>query len=144
MHVSAILKTKGATIITARPEDMVGTTAQLLSINRIGAVLVVDAAGGIAGILSERDIVRALASYGAPVLQMPVSDLMTRRVMTCSPDDTVASIMARMTDGRFRHMPVLDRGRLVGVISIGDVVKFRLDEYTHEVESLRSYVAGSL
>jgi len=144
MHVSAILKTKGAAIITTRPEEPVGTVAQLLHVNRIGAVLAIDAHGDIVGIISERDIVRGLALHGAAVLDRPVSDLMTRKVVSCGSGDTVASIMERMTQGRFRHMPVVDDGKLVGVISIGDVVKHRVEEYAHEVENLRGYVTGGL
>lgn len=143
MHVAAVLKNKGSTIITTRPEEPVGSVAQLLHVNRIGAVLAVDAKGEIAGIISERDIVRGLATHGAAVLDMPASTLMTRKVVHCTPADTVASVMGLMTSGRFRHLPVLEQGRLVGVISIGDVVKHRLEEYTQEVESLRDYVSGN-
>ena len=142
MHVSAILKNKGATIITTRPEENVASVAHILHANRIGAILVLGGDGHIAGILSERDIVRGMALHGASVLDKPVSALMTAKVVACTPTDTVASVMSRMTEGRFRHMPVVENGKLVGVISIGDVVKFRLAEYTHEVESLRDYVAG--
>ncbi|AUN29001.1 CBS domain-containing protein [Niveispirillum cyanobacteriorum] len=142
MHVSAILKNKGATIITTRPDESVSTVAHILHGNRIGAILVLNDAGGIAGILSERDIVRGLALHGASVMDKPVSSLMTAKVVSCTPTDTVATVMSRMTEGRFRHMPVVENGILVGVISIGDVVKFRLAEYTHEVESLRDYVSG--
>lgn len=142
MHVSAILKNKGGTIITTRPEESVASVSHILHANRIGAILVLNPAGGIAGILSERDIVRGLAQFGAGVLDKLVSDLMTAKVVSCSSDDTVATVMSRMTEGRFRHMPVVDQGVLTGVISIGDVVKFRLAEYTHEVESLRDYVSG--
>ena len=144
MHVSAILKNKGATIITIRPSDTVGAVTQLLHVNRIGAVLALDEAGDIAGIVSERDIVRGLAIHGAAVLDMPVSDFMTRKVVACQASDTVASIMERMTQGRFRHMPVVEGRQLVGFISIGDVVKHRVEEYAHEVESLREYVAGGM
>lgn len=142
MLVSAILKTKGSTIITTKPGNSVAEAAHILHVNKIGAILAVDDQGAIAGILSERDIVRGLAVHGATILDQPVSSLMTARVVTCRPDDSIASLMSRMTEGRFRHMPVVSEGRLVGVISIGDVVKFRLAEYTHEVESLRDYVAG--
>jgi len=142
MHVSAILKTKGSIIITCKAADSIATISHILHVNRIGAVMVADERGAIAGIISERDIVRGLAIHGAAVMDRPASDLMTCKVMTCSPDDTVASVMTRMTEGRFRHMPVVVDGRLTGVISIGDVVKSRLAEYTHEVESLRDYVAG--
>jgi CBS domain-containing protein len=142
MHVSAILKNKGSTIITMKPEDTVDAVVKLLAVNRIGAVLVVDRDNEISGILSERDIVRSLAEHGANVLWLKAADLMTRRVVTCRPTDTVESVMTRMTEGRFRHMPVMESGRLVGVISIGDVVKHRIDEQALEVESLRDYVAG--
>lgn len=144
MHVSAILKNKGAAIITTRPQESVGTVAQLLHVNRIGAVLVVDPDGDIVGILSERDIVRGLAVHGAAVLDRPVEEFMTRKVVGCQSTDTIASIMERMTQGRFRHMPVVDNGRLVGFISIGDVVKHRVEEFAQEVESLREYVAGGM
>lgn len=144
MHVSAILKNKSATIITTRPDENVATVAHILHANRIGAILVLNETGGIAGILSERDIVRGLALHGASVMDKPVSAMMTAKVVSCTPTDTVASVMSRMTEGRFRHMPVVEDGILAGVISIGDVVKFRLAEYTHEVESLRDYVSGRL
>ncbi|MFV3075985.1 CBS domain-containing protein [Niveispirillum fermenti] len=142
MHVSAILKNKGSTIISTRPDENVAAVAHVLHANRIGAILVLNEAGGIAGILSERDIVRGLALHGASVMDKPVSALMTARVVSCAPTDSVASVMSRMTEGRFRHMPVMEEGRVAGVVSIGDIVKYRLAEYTHEVESLRDYVAG--
>lgn len=144
MHVSAILRNKGATIITTRPDETVATTAHMLHVNKIGAVLVIGPKGDIAGIISERDIVRGMAQHGPAVMEMRVADLMTRKVVSCRSDDTVASVMNRMTDGRFRHVPVVDDGRLVGVVSIGDVVKHRLEEYTLEVESLRDYVSGRI
>ncbi|HYE51027.1 MAG TPA: CBS domain-containing protein [Azospirillaceae bacterium] len=143
MHVSAILKNKPATLITARPEDTVASVVQLLSGNRIGAVLALDAKGTIAGIISERDVVRGLAEHGPAVMERSVGDLMTRKVVSCRPDDTVASVMEKMTQGRFRHLPVCDGDRLVGFISIGDVVKHRIDEQAQEVEHLREYVSGS-
>lgn len=142
MHVSAILKSKGSTIVTIRPEEQISAVAQILAVNRIGAVLCVSPAGEIVGILSERDIVRGLAAKGAIVLSLPAGELMTRRVVACRPDDTIASVMERMTDGRFRHMPVMEGSKLVGIISIGDVVKHRIEEVGQEVESLRDYVAG--
>ncbi|MBB6254743.1 CBS domain-containing protein [Nitrospirillum iridis] len=143
MHVSGILKTKdGSAIISAKPDDTIETVVALLAAHRIGAVLALEPDGGVAGIISERDIVRGLATHGPAVLNQHVSDLMTRKVLGCAPDDSVSSIMTRMTEGRFRHMPVIDKGKLVGFISIGDVVKFRLAEATHEVESMRVYVAG--
>ncbi|ACI97941.1 CBS domain-containing protein [Rhodospirillum centenum] len=144
MHVSAILRTKGSAIITTRPSETVGSVVRLLTVNRIGAALAIDDDGGIAGIISERDIVRGLGEHGAAVMERKVSDLMTRKVVGCAPSDTVASVMTKMTSGRFRHLPVMEGGRLVGFISIGDVVKHRLEETTQEVESLRQYVAGGI
>lgn len=144
MHVAAILKSKGPTIITVKPDSTVDQAARLLAVNRIGAVLVVDADNELAGILSERDIIRGLSEKGPAILHSAVQDIMTRRVVTCRPEDSVAVLMTRMTEGRFRHLPVVDNGRLVGMISIGDVVKHRLEEQTAEVESLRDYVAGKM
>ncbi|MDE1148546.1 MAG: CBS domain-containing protein [Azospirillaceae bacterium] len=142
MHVSGILKHKDSTIVSVRPEDTIETVVALLAAHRIGAVLALDPAGAVAGIISERDIVRGLATHGPHVLNQSVSDLMTRKVVSCSPHDSVSSIMTRMTEGRFRHMPVMENGRLLGLISIGDVVKHRIAEATSEVESMRVYVAG--
>jgi len=140
MHVRNILDTKGSRVTTIRPDATIGATSRLLAQQRIGAVLVTDAADKIVGIISERDIVAGLANHGATVADLTVADLMTRDVLTCSPGDTIADIMVVMTTRRVRHLPVVDEGRLVGVISIGDVVKYRLDEAKLEVESLRDYV----
>jgi len=140
MHVRNILDGKGKRVTTLRPETTIAATTRLLAQQRIGAVLVTDATDNIVGIISERDIVAGLASHGAAVASLVVADLMTRDVLTCNPDDTIADIMAVMTTRRVRHLPVLDGGRLSGIISIGDVVKFRLDEAKLEVESLRDYV----
>jgi len=141
MYVRDILSTKGGRIVTIRPDATIAAATQLLAKHRIGAVLVTDATDGIAGILSERDIVRGLAKHGATVADLSVSDLMTRDVHTCTPNDTIADIMGVMTAQRIRHLPVLDEdGRLAGIVSIGDVVKQRLDETKLEVESLRDYV----
>src|SRR4029434_8835718 len=130
MNVKAILAAKklGASIISIEPTADLATAAKLLSKHRIGAVLIRGAGERLAGILSERDIVRALSEHGADALALPVGQVMTREVATCGEDDTVASIMERMTAGKFRHMPVMANGRLVGLISIGDVVKQRVDE----------------
>ncbi|MBP2227768.1 CBS domain-containing protein [Azospirillum agricola] len=142
MHVAAVLKRKGHRIVSATPADTVGAIAQLLTEHRIGAVLVVEPDGHPAGILSERDIVRAIARDGAAALSRPAADLMTRELITGQPTDTVADLMAVMTDRRVRHIPILEDGRIVGVISIGDVVKARIDDAELEVESLRGFVAG--
>jgi CBS domain-containing protein len=108
--------------------------------DRIGAVVMLGADHRIIGILSERDIVRALAEHGPTVLNEPVSKVMTRDVKTCSENDTIDGLMARMTTGKFRHMPVVEQGKLIGIVSIGDVVKNRVEEIEHEAEALRDYV----
>lgn len=142
MHVAAVLKRKGNRIVSAAPADTVAAIAQLLTEHRIGAVLVIEEDGRPVGILSERDIVRAIARDGVDALPRPASDLMTRELITGRPTDTVADLMAVMTDRRIRHIPILEDGRIVGVISIGDVVKARIDDAELEVESLRGFVAG--
>ncbi|MDT7952333.1 MAG: CBS domain-containing protein [Acetobacteraceae bacterium] len=143
MVIAGILKNKGGVILSVLPQTSVADAVQTLAINRIGAVLVVAEAGELLGILSERDIVRSLAENGAGTLDRPASDLMTSNVITATPQTTVAEAMEMMTDGRFRHVPVIDGGKLVGLVSIGDVVKAKIAEAEHEVDSLRSYVAGA-
>ncbi|WP_042695200.1 CBS domain-containing protein [Azospirillum sp. B506] len=142
MHVAVLLKRKGNRIVSAAPDDTVAAVARLLTEHRIGAVLVMDDDGQPVGILSERDIVRAIARDGAVALDRPAADLMTRELITAAPDDTVADMMAVMTERRIRHVPIVESRRVVGVISIGDVVKARIDDAELEVESLRGYVAG--
>ncbi|MBP2303153.1 CBS domain-containing protein [Azospirillum picis] len=142
MHVAAVLKRKGSRIISAAPDDTVAAVTRLLTEHRIGAVLVLSGDGQPVGILSERDIVRAVAREGAMALDRPAADLMTRELITATPTDTVADMMAVMTERRIRHVPILESGRVTGVISIGDVVKARIDDAELEVESLRGYVAG--
>jgi len=140
MQVQSILKTKGDRVVTARPETTIAEAARLLSENRIGAVMVLSGDGRIAGVLSERDIVTAFARHALGVATMTVGELMTREVLTCAPDDTVESVMATMTGRRVRHLPVVREGKLIGIVSIGDVVKWRLDETASEADSLRQYV----
>ncbi|HEY0832611.1 MAG TPA: CBS domain-containing protein [Azospirillum sp.] len=142
MHVAAVLKRKGSAVVTVRTSDAVTDVARVLAQHRIGAVLVVDDSGRPAGILSERDIVRHLAADGRGTLQRAAADLMTRDIVTCQSTDTMAQVMALMTERRVRHLPVMDGDRLAGMISIGDAVKARLDDAELEVESLRGYVAG--
>jgi CBS domain-containing protein len=144
MTVAAILKHKGRHVVTVSPTAKIAEVAQVLSDKRIGAALVEDSANQLLGIVSERDIVRSLAANGARTLEMTAGQLMTRALKTATPHTTVAEAMHEMTIGRFRHMPVIDRGALVGVISIGDVVKARIMQQDHEVESLKTYVAGSV
>jgi CBS domain-containing protein len=140
MTVKAILDAKGSGVVTIEPTANIATAAKLLAEHRIGAVLVHGPDHRIAGILSERDIVRALADRGSAALDEPVGQVMTRKVVTCAPSETVGTIMQRMTEGKFRHVPVLEEGRLAGVISIGDVVKHRLQEIENESAALRDYI----
>jgi CBS domain-containing protein len=140
MTVKAILDAKGSGVVTIEPTANIATAAKLLAEHRIGAVLVHGPDHRIAGILSERDIVRALADRGSTALDEPVGQVMTRKVVTCAPSETVGTIMQRMTEGKFRHVPVLEEGRLAGVISIGDVVKHRLQEIENESAALRDYI----
>jgi CBS domain-containing protein len=141
MAVAQILKQKGNVVVTVKPTDMVQTIVDLLAKHRIGAVLVVDAKGGIAGIVSERDVVRAMAGNAAAVMAKTAADIMTAKVRTCSPADTEANLMTLMTEHRIRHLPVVANGKLSGMISIGDVVKFRMEHMEREAEELKSYIA---
>lgn len=140
MTVKTILSTKGSEVITIGPTAKLEEAIAILTQHRIGALVVLGADERVIGILSERDIVRALAERSAKALKEPLSQSMTRIVVTCSDCDTVSEIMERMTHGRFRHIPVLEQERLVGIISIGDVVKQRLGEMERESEALRDYI----
>jgi len=139
MTVRAILDTKGHHILNVEPEAALAAAVKILGERKIGAVLVMSR-GRIEGILSERDIVRVLAERGAAVLDEPVSNVMTRKVVSCRQNDTVAAIMEIMTLGKFRHLPVAEGERVVGLISIGDIVKWRVQEYENEQEALRQYI----
>lgn len=141
MFVSDILRTKGGSIHSGTPDMTVGRAANEMTGRKIGSLLILNG-GSIAGILSERDIVRGLATFGAECLDGPVTQLMTRGVTTIGPGATIAQAMEIMTQGRFRHLPVLDDGKLAGMISIGDVVKYRLAEAAREVEEMQKYVQG--
>ena len=140
MTVAHILADKGPDVVTIQPHRTIAEASRLLAAHRIGAVLVTGAAGKILGSLSERDIVRAVAA-GPATLDDAVSKHMTERVVTCTPDMVVYDVMDVMTAGRFRHLPVLDRDRLAGLISIGDVVKFRVAEIEAESRAMRDYIA---
>jgi CBS domain-containing protein len=142
MTVRAILDTKGHQIQSVEPEAKLSAAIKILSERKIGAVLVMSK-GRIEGILSERDIVRVLGERGAGVLEEPVSTVMTHKVISCRQTDTVAAIMEMMTLGKFRHLPVVEDDRVVGLISIGDVVKWRVREYEHEQEALRDYIKSA-
>jgi CBS domain-containing protein len=143
MSVSHILGVKGRSVITSSPHESVHATAQKLSQNRIGAVVVVNEKGGIAGIVSERDIVRALAENGAAAMTQPVSGIMSKTVKTCKFGDSEIELMALMTTHRIRHLPVVDGGALAGMISIGDIVKFRIEAIEREAEDMKSYIASA-
>ncbi len=142
MTVAAILKQKGSDVAHVRPTATVAEVVQILVERRIGAVLVLDTAGQVLGILSERDVVRSLAEQGARTLEMTAAQLMTTELHTSEPKTTVAEATAMMTAGRFRHLPVMDGEHLLGIVSIGDVVKARLSQQDQEVDSLKAYVAG--
>ena len=141
MTVKAILSRKGGDVVTIAPTASLTDAVKLLAERRIGAILVTGPDHRVAGILSERDIVRAVAERGHAALEENVGVVMTRKVTTCTEADTIAVIMERMTEGKFRHMPVVDQGKLVGVISIGDVVKWRVEEIEGESNALREYIA---
>ena len=143
MSVSHILGVKGRSVITATAKETVHTTAQKLAQHKIGAVVVVDDNGAIAGIVSERDIVRALAEHGAKAMTSPVSGIMSKAVKTCKVGDSETELMALMTTHRIRHLPVVDGGKLAGMISIGDIVKFRIEAIEREAEDMKSYIASA-
>jgi CBS domain-containing protein len=140
MTVKAILSNKGNNVLTIEPTATLETAVQTLAEHKIGALIVLGPDRRVIGILSERDIVRALASEGAGVLGKPLAQVMTRKVVTCSETETVGTIMERMTTGKFRHVPVVEQDQVVGVISIGDVVKHRLVEMERESAALRDYI----
>jgi CBS domain-containing protein len=141
MTVSIILAGKGRDVVSIAPNASLASAVSLLTEKHIGALVILGAGNRIAGILSERDIVRALAERGAAALGEPVSQIMTRKVSICTENETVAGIMERMTDGKFRHVPVVDDDQqLVGIVSIGDVVKYRLGEMERDSAALRDYI----
>ena len=143
MSVATILKQKGAAIFTVSPGDSVQTIVDTLARHRIGAVLVTDGAGNIAGIVSERDVVRAMSGDAASVVRKTAADIMTARVRTCSPSDTESELVALMTEHRIRHLPVVANGKVTGLISIGDVVKHRMESMEREAEEMKSYIASA-
>lgn len=143
MNVETILRNKGNRVTTIRPDATVADAVETLRRHGIGALVVSDDGDGVDGIVSERDIVAALADDGGSLLSQPVCAIMTRTVLTCDPQDTVAELMAEMTNRRIRHFPVVAAGKLCGIVSIGDVVKSRLDEIEFEASSMRSFIAGA-
>ena len=141
MTVAAIIAQKGRDVVTIEPGRSMAEAADLLAARRIGAVLVIGEGERLVGILSERDVVRAVASKGVAGLQEPVSRHMTEKVMTCTGATTMSDLMTMMTGGKFRHVPVLEDGRIGGIVSIGDVVKRRLAEMEGETRAMRDYIA---
>lgn len=140
MTVARILAEKGGSVVTIPPRRTVDEAIHLLAEKRIGALVVGDAEGRVIGILSERDVMRALATAGAAALDHPVSDYMTQKVVTCTRRTSVENVMETMTEGRFRHLPVVEDGRLIGVVSIGDVVKRRIAAVEAEHQAMRDYI----
>jgi len=143
MNVETILRTKGSDVATIRPDETVGGAVKELISRNVGALVVSEDGETLDGIISERDIVHGLADHGAALLSLNVAAMMTRRVVTCRLSDSVYQLMAEMTNRRIRHFPVVEDGRLRGIVSIGDVVKSRLDEVEYEASSLRSFIAGA-
>jgi len=142
MFVSDILSQKGGLVFSVTPGTTVAEVAKQLSVRRIGSVLVLSDQSEVAGIVSERDLVRALATHGAKAMELEARQIMTRDVVTCHPDDSIDEVMQTMTSGRFRHIPVVHRGELLGLVSIGDVVKARIEETEHEAEALKAYIVA--
>ncbi len=140
MNVAGILRNKGNGILSLKVGDSVEIAVKMLAEKKIGATVVLSDTGGLCGILSERDVVRGLNNSGALVLSKPVSELMTKNVQTCVPSDSISKIMAQMSEGRFRHLPVMEEDKLVGIISIGDVVKDRIRELESEANAMREYI----
>jgi CBS domain-containing protein len=140
MTVKAILSVKGTEVLTIEPTTSLAAAAKLLAERKIGALVVTGPDQRVVGIVSERDIVQELAAHGPAALDLALTEVMTRKVTTCSASDTISSVMERMTAGKFRHLPVLEQGRLAGIVSIGDVVKHRLQEMEREQSALRDYI----
>jgi len=143
MFVRQILAGKGSDIVSTSPSAKIAEVTKLMSGERVGAVVVKAVGGSIAGIVSERDVTRGLAEHGSALLEMSVDRIMTKDVVTCTPEDGTDKLMRKMTTGRFRHLPVMDKGDMVGVVSIGDIVKNRLEELEAEASLLQDYIAGA-
>jgi CBS domain-containing protein len=141
MTIAKILSGKGAAIMSISPEESLQAAAALLTTRKVGALVALDSKGKLVGILSERDIVRISAEQGAAAMTALVADAMTRDVLTAAPQDGIDSAMARMTDRRIRHLPVLEGDTLVGVVSIGDLVKAKIDEALADADAMRAYIA---
>lgn len=142
MKVSNVLQHKGNNVITATPNQPITDTVETLRTEKIGAMVVCDDGGNVVGLISERDIINGLAEYGGSVLELNVGQLMTTAVLTCNTRDDIVDLMATMTEKRIRHIPVVEDGKLKGIVSIGDVVKNRIAETEHEAELLREYISS--
>ncbi len=142
MTVGSILSVKGEDVVTATPDQTAAGLCALLTKHRIGAVVILDSARKIVGIISERDIVRAIGQQGSEILNRPVADFMTKDVVTASRNDTIDTVMGRMSQARFRHMPIAEDGELAGIVSIGDVVKAKIAAAQEESEAMRSYISA--
>jgi CBS domain-containing protein len=143
MTVAAILAEKGRRVVTMKPEHSLSEVVRTLAANKIGALVLTAEDGTIAGIISERDVVRALGAEGATALTSPASAYMSGNVVTCREEDTIDAVMERMSAGRFRHMPVVKHSRLVGVVSIGDVVKRKIERAEREAAEIRAYITSA-
>jgi CBS domain-containing protein len=141
MTIAKILNGKGGNIVSISPTQTLQEAAKTLTARKVGAIVALDSGGGLAGILSERDIVRICADQGSGAMSKLVSDAMTKDVLTATPQDGIDAAMARMTDRRIRHLPVLQGGQLVGVVSIGDLVKAKIDETLADADAMRAYIA---
>jgi CBS domain-containing protein len=141
MTVALILAGKGREVVTLQPDQTLAAAAETLSRHRIGASVVTDGAGGVLGIISERDVVRAVAESGGAALDEPVSRRMTAKVVTCTSKSGIDELLGLMTDGKFRHIPVVEGGKLSGIVSIGDIVQHRLAEVESEHRAMRDYIA---
>ncbi len=142
MLINQLLNTKGPQVFKVTPDDTLSAVAALLHTRRVGAFVVADKAGKVVGIVSERDVVRAIATEGPEALGLAVSKVMTRDVIAASPGETVDAMLELMTDRRIRHLPVMESGRLVGIVSIGDLVKARIMAAEHEAHALKAYIAA--
>jgi CBS domain-containing protein len=140
MRIADVLRTKGSTVATAEPGTPVRELLAALAEYNIGAMVVLAPDDSVAGIVSERDVVRRLTEYGGGLLDVPVADIMTSEVFTCAPDDSVDSLTVLMTERRIRHVPVVEGGRLVGIVSIGDVVKSRIKKLEEDQQQLEAYI----
>lgn len=142
MSVSAILSEKGREVVTGTPGTTLESIAKTLSEKHIGAIVIVESDGRVCGIASERDIIHQIAGRGAAALKAPISSCMTQNVIACRESDSVDSVMTTMTQHRFRHLPVIEDGKLAGIVSIGDVVKRKIEQAERDAEELKRYIAG--